>query len=61
MPVSDDYDVAIGGLAGGLSDDGLVEVIANILNQSIQAFGDILGTPRSRLVFQVLRKLRPLV
>lgn len=48
--MSDNYNVAVGGTVGRPADDGLVPLVSDLLDQSVQALGDIFGAPDFKLV-----------
>lgn len=50
--MSDDDNVAVGNRVGWLANDGLVPLVADLLDQSVDALRHVFGAPRFLLVYE---------
>ena len=53
MAVGNNENIAVLGRVLGLADDRPVPFIANLLDQSVQSYSDVLGAPGNQSAFQI--------
>lgn len=54
VAVRDEEDVTVASRMRGLANDGLVPILANLVDNLVQTLGDVLGTPSRRGQFPSL-------